>query len=1112
VRLEASVLILYYSPTHKDGSHTIIVALTKTRSKNFERIEQKLDQQTSTILTIMENATSLRNHGNAETELSSSSDEERASAVSSSHRLHLVFVVDTTGSMQVYLAALKEALCQVTALLQILFPSSADVSVLTYEDYGDGKRLFRKVVQGSYRELSSFCSNLKPGGGADLAEASKTALNFLLSKMIRVWQDDTVVVFHYTDAPPHHKLTNDSGPNRGKEQRALLNQKPGFDWCKISKRFRKKSENVKLFTIVPESSPAGRCGSAFFTLLGELIAVPDDASPQCITQTTMSILMQLIGQEAQPMKGNQRVIFQHHDEVMERLMGDKFDEDSFPELNTDACKEPTVEPTKKNTGDLAWMEEYSFSAVPAIAKTDLELLRTSFKQDPDFRELVFQVMADLIQPHRVMALTTNPIFGRLWRLVCNARDDERLAGLVSRMGGCASSKLLSSEDQVALKIWIEDSYDYADEMNEKIKSQHSSTTRFYVLDTFAEDYVPSVDGLRSLARAPSPAALANLQKLLSHISVVTVGGIAELPVDEEGNCRYIPECMDDYQLFTMLPHLMRAGTLFSLKPAAVLAMVCCKSPDSLLEKRAHCFLVSIKGKWLPQVDRIDRAEIISYEFSSLIANCTVEGAFTEEERAFFVRLHEIWRYRRGRFTDFDVVTSLSPTKPMLLPDEKKLCRSCHEWTSISLLNGNYTCGICLWMQEDRNNKWTRPVNGDPYFVQNAESYIVECTKCTSMYAVLGPADLNVAPKCHYCRGLDKNHRAQHGAPYRRCGCCKAKWCIPSLCNNKNDESGAFVCPVCKSGGATHALSHVPTVSQATHAVSLQMIMDENSEAIVDLGFRKKAASIIFSGTKIYQAIVNDRPALFLPPRKDVTYPALTLKNKMVLNQTALIERVKETIASSTFVETCQLCFEEMAVEKLRPACGKCRNRCCQECLSSWYRQNLPGQLFIPCHDMCPFCRQRPQYRVLSQYNHQACGIIGHSRRNGAELRLRADWYYAWCVQCWKVGFAMERRCAEGVPKVEDFVCEECQEKNQMRLLEKRRDEETEEALTKILLENAKPCPGCQILTTHLGGCSHMTCTKCSCHWCWQCGVYQSGNGRDVYNHMSTVHRGYGWQD
>lgn len=104
--------------------------------------------------------------------------------------------------------------------------------------------------------------------------------------------------------------------------------------------------------------------------------------------------------------------------------------------------------------------------------------------------------------------------------------------------------------------------------------------------------------------------------------------------------------------------------------------------------------------------------------------------------------------------------------------------------------------------------------------------------------------------------------------------------------------------------------------------------------------------------------------------------------------------------------------------------------------------------------------------------------------------------------------------AAGVPTIRDFVCEGCQERKQLRLLEeKRREEEmAEEALTEVVLADAKPCPGCKMLTTHLGGCSHVICASCKCHWCWQCAVYKSDNGPDVYSHKSTVHRCYGWQD
>jgi len=40
---------------------------------------------------------------------------------------------------------------------------------------------------------------------------------------------------------------------------------------------------------------------------------------------------------------------------------------------------------------------------------------------------------------------------------------------------------------------------------------------------------------------------------------------------------------------------------------------------------------------------------------------------------------------------------------------------------------------------------------------------------------------------------------------------------------------------------------------------------------------------------------------------------------------------------------------------------------------------------------------------------------------------------------------------------------------------------------------AKECPGCKRLTEKNGGCNHMTCQQCSCHWCWVCSERIDGN-------------------
>lgn len=240
------------------------------------------------------------------------------------------------------------------------------------------------------------------------------------------------------------------------------------------------------------------------------------------------------------------------------------------------------------------------------------------------------------------------------------------------------------------------------------------------------------------------------------------------------------------------------------------------------------------------------------------------------------------------------------------------------------------------------------------------------------------------------------------------------------------------------------LSHVMMVAvhdpielpMASHSTTLQDIMLQNPLAITKVGFRKISTGIIFSGAKICKAIVEDRDPLFLPPLEDLSHvPSMMFNGKTFLNEDTLLEEIKKTISTLSFEGTCNLCFEDKVFEKLRPACGNCSNCCCQGCLTHWYQQNKPGQLFIPSYDACPFCRQRPRYQVLSLYNSDLCGIAGHSRRKGKELRLRADWYYGWCKQCWKVDYALDKHCTDGnVPVVQDFTCEECQEKNQLRSL------------------------------------------------------------------------------
>lgn len=86
-----------------------------------------------------------------------------------------------------------------------------------------------------------------------------------------------------------------------------------------------------------------------------------------------------------------------------------------------------------------------------------------------------------------------------------------------------------------------------------------------------------------------------------------------------------------------------------------------------------------------------------------------------------------------------------------------------------------------------------------------------------------------------------------------------------------------------------------------------------------------------------------------------------------------------------------------------------------------------------------------------------------------------------------------------MPNIKDFICEECMNIHVKSVFEN--------ALDASLLD-IKKCPSCQMDTTKVGGCNHIICPRCQCHWCWVCCSYQGENNvpfnnNTIYDHMSN---------
>lgn len=108
-------------------------------------------------------------------------------------------------------------------------------------------------------------------------------------------------------------------------------------------------------------------------------------------------------------------------------------------------------------------------------------------------------------------------------------------------------------------------------------------------------------------------------------------------------------------------------------------------------------------------------------------------------------------------------------------------------------------------------------------------------------------------------------------------------------------------------------------------------------------------------------------------------------------------------------------------------------------------------------------------------------------------------------------YTLESNSGDGIFRCQSCfaaVCVSCQEDHDGFSCEEwkiHRDSEAQDRLLEGWAEgkDVKKCPQCKVLIEKDGGCSHMTCLKCSSHICWRCmGIFSEG---EIYSHMSNVH-------
>jgi len=369
------------------------------------------------------------------------------------------------------------------------------------------------------------------------------------------------------------------------------------------------------------------------------------------------------------------------------------------------------------------------------------------------------------------------------------------------MGDCIRKAKGNSKREAVLRDWLEASYDFTDEIRSIIRDAEMKSNEedlYFTLNvTVSKKYMPSLKELRSVAQCPAHGVLSKVQHLLSHVSAFHKDSLndeeeKEDAKEENEKMRYLPCSLSDKNLFALLPHLVHPGTMFTIRPSCCIAIMCARQgKETRLGSRAHRYLTSMKGKWLPPVKDIDRPELLSVEFVSFMATFG-RDFLTEEERYFYVTLHSGVKLRRAANLKIEILVPYTPTTKKQVLDEKDDCVLCKKSTSRTLLNTSRVCGLCVWESYSVKNRWARPHKGHKSWCDKNHSFMVKCCKCRVLYAVVGPEDLGVSPKCHYCRF--KKH-----TPAVRCVKCSNRFLRPGMSDEDIEiASKVFLCSVCQS--------------------------------------------------------------------------------------------------------------------------------------------------------------------------------------------------------------------------------------------------------------------------------------------------------------------------
>jgi hypothetical protein len=1089
----------------------------------------------------------------------------------------LVIVADATASMTHFLDSLNTSLPQIISI-SALTGCFSRIGLLYYRDYCDtdvvewhGWLDLSSKDKTNQPNLLSKAQNVEATGGGDWPEATKTAL----AKVYEVSRPDaTTMVLLYTDAPPHTLLDGgegDPGSLYNREREALSDPAsfggygPSFvDWVSACHTLRHGVKSIQTYCIVDQYMTDA--WASYYDYLcqitgGTKIVLRNSSDSGGISKVTIELLLAWMGiEKAGTPAGVKTATLPAR---LTRYIDIKGIEDIKHEDDDDHARNffgTRKEKTQvgKNIDDLALTPQVMKEQ---LLKKEAPVMDFSqrWKTDPTYRTMAIGQLKEIIE-HDVRAMALNPVFGSLWRAACNDRSIEGRDQLISSFG-VHIERITDRAEKAEMKAWLEESYDYAAEIQDMINTVPEDE-RFpcVCLDPTLNFSRPSVasddeddrpisafdrDELLAIGRSCDYQILRRLGRVLTRLTYIEKAAdmqehIAAAAVDEVPR---VPMALASpkykRQFWRVLLHVVLRGTMLAGRPAALLAALSLRMGVEPLEQAAEQEMLMWRDRWndveIPETWNVSCLSLLldadaAYRRRRQIHSKTTTGLLKDEDSNVFEALIAFKVLERNLDTPLVARVGWTPQKSMVPVGPLVVCRECKYPRSVTIMGKSGKCGLCVVKTYKSDEERTRSINARVSKEDSAQTPAtwVECSvqTCRAQYVVYNVEALNVRAKCHYCRelhSLSKSERATSVAPFVECTKCLNRVIWPNAYRKSSFSESEFLCYACNSIRDT--VSDIETTAKQMSAENSTAWLVRDTEQATTNPFTNRSAYHTIS-TIGADAFIS-RIQLFPP-----TQEPLRVRGKLVQNPEDLVQKLRSQISRRHAERLpCSLCFSSFRPTDLQPSCGRrgCLQRVCRDCLSGWYGLNAAGRILNTAALSCPFCRRKPVARTLAKH-----GTGVHAVGNLAvAVADQGQWIYAWCQSC---GFAkqyVERVCARGLPaEVNHWACDECRAADDRRELERQLQQVEQAAQDARIARNwqavedaelrqsrlqqdrddlgskTKPCPGCGTRTEKIGGCDHITCpvNGCGAHWCYYCG--ERHDDEDIYNHMYAVHGGY----